>query len=255
MSAKKVTAEMTRLQGEKKLELALPLSDTSSTSENTFNVVFHNVRSLHKHISDIKSCQFYTAADLLMFVEANISPSDEIEAYRIPGFYSYMYPFTLTVDNRRSVYGTAVYSRSPLLSKYIQNVQLQPGIEFTIIVLHNILDMTMLVVVALYASPSTTMERLQTVLQDITSRINHWKPTKIILLGDLNVDLLKRKNNPILDILDSCDQKISLPTTDYGSLIDHVYSDIPNSRSEWGVFESYFSDHKPLWGCITELDE
>jgi len=35
-------------------------------------------------------------------------------------------------------------------------------------------------------------------------------------------------------------------TTDYGSALDHVYTNIPAGHIQRFVGESYFSDHKPV---------
>lgn len=36
--------------------------------------------------------------------------------------------------------------------------------------------------------------------------------------------------------------------TEYGSIIDHMYTNIPLSEIiSWGTLETYYSDHKPLF--------
>ena len=42
-------------------------------------------------------------------------------------------------------------------------------------------------------------------------------------------------------------QLINKCTTDYGSLLDHIYTNIPDRRQSSGVLESYFSYHKPVF--------
>ena len=39
-------------------------------------------------------------------------------------------------------------------------------------------------------------------------------------------------------------------TTDYKPQIDHMYTDIPGRVKNNGVFESYFSDHKPIFASL-----
>lgn len=48
------------------------------------------------------------------------------------------------------------------------------------------------------------------------------------------------------------DAKVSLCyeylTTDYGSIIDHMYTSIPLfDIISWGTLETYYSDHKPFF--------
>ena len=41
-------------------------------------------------------------------------------------------------------------------------------------------------------------------------------------------------------------QVINNFTTDYKTLIDHIFANIPERVKNSGVLESYFSDHKPI---------
>ena len=45
-------------------------------------------------------------------------------------------------------------------------------------------------------------------------------------------------------------QLITEPTTNYGSILDRVYTNIQDAVIHVGVLESYFSDHKPIYLCI-----
>ena len=47
-------------------------------------------------------------------------------------------------------------------------------------------------------------------------------------------------------------QLISSCTTDYNTLIDHVYSNVHDDEItlKTGVFETYFSDHKIIWATF-----
>ena len=72
----------------------------------------------------------------------------------------------------------------------------------------------------------------------------------VVLLGDFNVDLLKRQSSPMLDVLPGYNQCIATQTTDYHSLLDHIYTNVHQDHIQTGVFESYFTDHKPIWALI-----
>ena len=50
--------------------------------------------------------------------------------------------------------------------------------------------------------------------------------------------------------------KFKFKFTDYGSLIDHIYTNVPETEIlSFGTQEAYYSDHKPIfitvsaWGC------
>jgi len=44
-------------------------------------------------------------------------------------------------------------------------------------------------------------------------------------------------------------QLINKSTTDYKTLIDQIYTNIPHQDSTSGTLESYYSDHKPIFVC------
>lgn len=71
----------------------------------------------------------------------------------------------------------------------------------------------------------------------------------VVLLGDFNVNLLEKTSEE--KALTRClveergyTQLIKQYTTDYRSLIDHIYTNIPHFVMSSGVLESYYSDHK-----------
>ena len=72
-----------------------------------------------------------------------------------------------------------------------------------------------------------------------------------IVCGDFNINWLEDEKRQILALLDpSYQQSVSQPTTAYGSLLDHVYTNIPEDKFSCVVYESYFSDHKPEWSVL-----
>ena len=48
------------------------------------------------------------------------------------------------------------------------------------------------------------------------------------------------RDNGYRQLIDNC-------TTDYNTLIDHVYTNIENVETVSGNLETYFSDHKAIW--------
>ena len=111
-------------------------------------------------------------------------------------------------------------------------------------------------VVGIYRSKSKV--NLKRFIYTINSLLNYIIPdqnTPTVILGDFNVNLLEM----YLDskALTKClveqrgyTQLINKCTTDYGSLFDHIYTNIPDRIQSSGVLESYFSDHKPIFVCF-----
>ena len=74
----------------------------------------------------------------------------------------------------------------------------------------------------------------------------------VVLLGDFDVNLLEKVSEQ--KALTRClveergyTQLIKQYTTDYRSLKDHIYTNIPHFVKSSVVLESYYSDHKPLF--------
>ena len=45
-------------------------------------------------------------------------------------------------------------------------------------------------------------------------------------------------------------QVISNCTTDNGTLIDHLYTNLIEEEISAGILETYFSDHKAIWASL-----
>ena len=45
-------------------------------------------------------------------------------------------------------------------------------------------------------------------------------------------------------------QLISSCTTDNGTLIDHLYTNLNKENVQAGTLETYFSDHKAIWASV-----
>jgi hypothetical protein len=105
-----VKAEMERLRMEKKLQLCYtPVYNMPSTS---YRIVYHNTRSLHAHIEDIKSNLNYTSADVICFAESQLIHSDENEQYRIEGFHNVIRNDQKPTGNTRPPHGIAIYVKN-----------------------------------------------------------------------------------------------------------------------------------------------
>ena len=79
-----------------------------------------------------------------------------------------------------------------------------------------------------------------------------------IILRDFNVNWMVEEQRQSLYSLviedNGYQQLISSYTTEYNTLIDHVYSNVLDSEVTLcsGVFETYFTDHKIIWITISQ---
>lgn len=74
-------------------------------------------------------------------------------------------------------------------------------------------------------------------------------PSRIIIIGDFNFNVINNTENFLSSFMGEYGLKnklnISEPTTNFNTQIDIIFSNIKNLKT--GVYESYFSYHKPVF--------
>ena len=100
-------------------------------------------------------------------------------------------------------------------------------------------------VVAVYRRPQLPLSTFLPLLDDYLSRIPHQEiPT--VVLGDFNEDLLSTAHSSrVVTLMTSkgFSQLVKLPTTDSGSLLDHIYYNHIATSTFIDVVDTYYSDH------------
>ena len=243
--SEKVVNEMNRLR----TEAYLVPSVTLKTLDHTITIVFQNVRSLHLHIDDVRSDYNIQKADVNIFVETRLCTLDKDDEYNMKEFTLYRNDYNQSPT--RSCYGSAVYVKNHFDCSQIPHRFNFNGVEITIMVIEQVIPN--LHVIGIYRSSSNVN---LTKLIDALNYLHDSKLTSpeipVVLLGDFNVNLLEKTFEQ--KALTRClveekgyTQLIKQYTTDYRSLIDHIYTNIPHFVRSSGVLESYYSDHKPLF--------
>jgi hypothetical protein len=246
---KAVHQEMLRLSTDRRLQFCpTPLPKDEHTQ---LKVLFHNVRSLHKHHCDIVADMDSRSAHICVFAETNLWYKDIDETYSIPGFNLRRFD---CVNNKtvRPVFGLAVYHRTPIdgVYHYCQPTAKGTYVEFVVIRVAHMPVLGNVSVVAIYSSPQASMVELKAAIDEINLQLDLHKCDATFIMGDFNIDIIKHKSSQMLKYLSKYRQIVSIPTTDYHSLLDHVYTDVPPNHIQAGVLESYFSDHKPVWVAL-----
>ena len=97
-------------------------------------------------------------------------------------------------------------------------------------------------VVGIYIPPCQNKALVVDVLGRILEQLED--ELRIIIMGDFNEDLLEIRRNSIYDYLtgQSFNQHVKDPTTDYGSLLDHIYTKNV-AQVVVDIQDCYFSDH------------
>ena len=122
---------MEELRTERSLQLCIfPLYKINDNS--VLKLCYLNARSLHKHIEDVRNDFNYLSSDIAVFTETRFNPIEPNEMYTIDGFQLFRNDSHSCVNNGRPYYGTAVYSRVPLVAGYPYSHNIN-SIEFTMI--------------------------------------------------------------------------------------------------------------------------
>ena len=234
---------MELLRNERKLKLSVtPIYETNQIS---FKICYLNARSLHKHIDDVRHDLNFKNTDINIFSETRFISSDNDIMYNIDGYNLFRNDSQSLTS--RPFGGMAVFSRVQFLPGYpcCRNIN---DIEITII---KVMILPHVSIVRIYRSPRIPLQQLLEALSQVlissTSQFN-------IFIGDFNVNWFNKIIRRLLYNFFVNDnnyrQLVSSATTDDQTLIDHVYTNLPESQASSHILETYFSDHKAVCALI-----
>ena len=227
-----VVEEMNRLRTFSQVHISIPL--LYNTSENVFKIIFHNCRSLKKHIADVRADSNMLAANIIAFGETCLKNTDQSYIVNLEGFHLSRNDDSCCFG--RAYHGLAVYTKGVLNSFVGANIF---DVEFT----HDyILHSDLLIHVCfLYCSPKIASVKLYKKFFAHLDTVYNLKNPHIVM-GDFNLDFYQAQVLPsFLYSKYSLSQLISIATTNYDSILDHVYTNLDKKLIYMsGVLESYF---------------
>ncbi|XP_070184330.1 uncharacterized protein [Littorina saxatilis] len=244
-----VKTEMERLR---KKPIEWCVSDLQQFASNGFLIGFHNSRSLHKHIGDLRLERNLLRAEMLFIFESWEQEQDEPQHYSLPEF-KVLERNPAPTKTHRPHAGTIVYIRDDSLlstSNTATSRSCNHSIEVTVLDASS--RIAGLSVVGVYCPPGVKTSALRTELETILHRVLASQPY-VVMGGDFNSDASDRLSKPLEQLCQefSLRQLITEPTTDYGSVLDLIFTNLPESAILGGVLESWYSDHKPCWVSIS----
>ena len=215
---------------------------------------FLNARLLHKHIEDVRRDINYSQTDISIFSETRFTQLDNGNLYLLEDDKYTLFrneASTTDLQNTRPFGGTAVYSRVDLYPGYPYCFN-QNGVEITILRFMIIPHIT---IVAVYRSPAVLITQmcsaLRQTLQSLSRQFN-------LFIGDFNVNWLiihSAHHFTICFIRDNTyRQLVRCSTTDSSTCIDHIYTSLPEAQVNFGILETYFSDHKAIYALINSFN-
>ncbi|KAJ8049090.1 ATP-dependent DNA helicase pfh1 [Holothuria leucospilota] len=243
----RVAKEMEELRTVRCMKMCVPCLPNIDGSTT---IIQQNVRSLRKHLTDIKSDSAMLSADVLLFTECHLFENITDEEVNIEGYKVFL-NFPSHASSVHSPYGTAIYTRDGIV------IRQQESCTFNNVEISHVTIDTMtgtLQIIVIYRSKTVPLQHLENALKHLFTLVDPSQPT--VLTGDFNVDILKdtpdkfKLQSLLVDSL-NYRQIIHSATTDYNSCLDHIYTNIPPTKLQGGtVLESFYTDHKAVWVSV-----
>ncbi len=214
------------------LSLSNPLSDIDHCTR--FIIVHHNIQSLNCHLEDLKSNTEIRNAHVICLSETWLDDSN-LDPLSISGY-------SMEVVNSGKGRGVAMY-----IQNSVQYNRLHLSTEYSDVLAIRTCGNTNMLIVAIYKPVATTPRQFTSDMNDVTAHIEVLDTDYNVLVGDFNRDLLK---DSIMPVFRTYKQLIEKPTTNHGTLLDHIYiKPIPQEYTS-SVMTTHYSYHNPTFVAI-----
>ena len=240
----KAKNEINRLKRENPLQFNLKFPQDFKTVQNII-VMFHNVRSLNKHLLDISADRAFINADILLFVETWATKNDPLF---LDGFVLIS---TQDCINNQQHFGNAVFIKISILENNYVHKFYDKHFQEKISVTGLFINDNALIFV--YNKITASFNQLHLMITEARMAIeNHQSYKNIIIVGDFNINLKDNESAKVKQLMDLMSElKFVHVTPDnhsstiYNSQIDYCFS-LSNIIQAF-YYETTFSDHKAIW--------
>ena len=242
-ASRKVRNEMERLRKDRRLP-TIPRSLLWSCSDDDVCLVHLNIQGLNARsrtkFVDLHQDKEIQEVDIICLTETHYNSDMTISVQNIwPSRNGQLY--RLERCNRKGG-GVAVAVTNKYTSKQIV---LDSPLE---VIAVEVYCPSKVIIICVYVTPSASKTVVGQLLAKYINQVA-CVTDKVLIVGDFNEDLLDGEQgkvicNSLSDL--GFEQLISKPTTDYGSLLDHVYSrKIDNIEVD--IQDAYYSDHDKVF--------
>lgn len=220
----------------------MKLSFDNLTVNNGTTVIYQNLNSLSSKLRLIVCDQWYLRGDILIFTETLSKSTDE---YQIPNFVE-----IFRSDVQCSSRGVICFARKGIDVSYLdhsleigeKNInQCEYHVELFSIKIRNCF------IISGYKSPHCRNEAFENNFRLMYNK-TYENDKQLIVLGDFNFDMKSERKTDLIRIFNNYNLFSVLPieisTTELNTHIDVIFS---TNKCETGVYETYFSYHKPIF--------
>ena len=235
-----VDEEMERLNNN--LLPPLPQLQCVSLSSNHTTILLLNIRSISAKLDDLMCDGNIKYASILCFTETWLSRSHD--SPHICNGHTIL-RCDRQSDNSKGGVLISVNTSVKVCNSILNN---SGNIECIVTKLQ-LPNLSHVAIVLIYRPPSSTIDALLNVVGAAINCVSSFGlPT--FIMGDFNIDLLSQNfDRRLINILsvNNFTQLVNSPTTDRGSLIDHIYFNGTVSSIFVEVSDTYYSDHDTIF--------
>ena len=233
---KRVEDEMLRLQS-RAITFNLPMIPTLPAKQ-WIKVCHLNIRGYLNHVSDLKQDNSLCACDIICFTETHLRKTDVIHTNSQPNkdYIQYRKDRIAGVDKGGIIIFVHPHINSTTLDFNI------PKLEFAATVISPTQPDELIIITIYRRSNSISTQHFTQMVHKLLSK-PELEEKNILVLGDFNEDLMQDSRN-ICSFFKQYQfkQLIHQPTTNQGSLLDHIYFN-GSSTTRTEVYDTYYSDH------------
>ena len=239
-----VVSEMERLTSDRLLPPQPVPQVVTLPSTDWIKIGHLNVRSYLSKLDDVRGDESIAHTDIMCFTESHLKPHHIVSSPTLNGESSVLYRCDRVATSTQDLSnGGVMIACAPSLHPQCINIQHPPSLEVVSIMVTTRNNLQMCIV-AIYRRPQLPLTNLLSLLENYFGDLPH-QTVPTIVLGDFNVNLLQStisSHLPEFMLSQGFTQLVKVPTTDSGSLLDHIYS----NQSDTGivdVVDTYYSDH------------
>ena len=224
-----VEKEMQRLDATRITAVDRPLP----LPKDVLQVVSLNVRSFKLHAKDLQMDP-HSKAHVYCLVETHLHPTQRVDSTELPFLANHV----VRKDRReRGAKGGVAILCKPTL----QPMEIQPGHDLEACGVQILAGSKPVRIITVYRKPTSNVSDFLKSLERCLRALDMSVETYVC--GDFNIDLTREVNHNIITTMNALGlrQVVTSPTTDYGSLLDHVYTNARECMVK--VRDCYFSDH------------
>ena len=238
-----ILVELARLKSDKMLTLSY--NNLNEFTEKS--IVFLNIRSLNKHLNKIIKDKWYSRHEILIFAETRTISTDLLV---IPNYNVIFRSDNFTERRSRGIVIFAKIDSNVKVIKHLVEYEKCNDVYKSHIDLVS-LEFDNISIITGYKSPGVRNEVLRKNFISTINTLNN--DNEIIVLGDFNKNMFDENQSSFLkELMSSYNLKPLLSeneyTTDHKTQIDVIFSNV--SYNICSTYETYFSDHKPIFICL-----